>query len=810
MGTPELEAAISLHKAGQLAEAQRCYLAMLKADPNCADAYHLLGVIEMQQLNHGKAKTLIGHAIALRPEVGSFHTNLGVCLTRLAEFESAEKTLQEAIRLSPSSPDALNNLGSLLLEVGRVAESLDLFQRALAASAGRSLDARINYAVAANLGDDGLSLHLLEELYGEYPRVLVEHVGFRWLALRWAMSRFFGRYAPEAFAAELADAALVDRVCDEFRANTHFVHDVSWDLPHRVSDPYAVRLPEGNYFLNRFLSESFPRHGKGGSWQPQAVLFMTNVLKALGYFGLVARVYRHLRRHAGFAEWAWIGIGDLVHLRAIWAQTLIAYDRVGSGGEASPASRRPGGKLSAAGVAYRCASRAAGGADTMARVLMARTAIDVGRHRGAVRELIGVLRSAPDCHTARWLLCDALAFVGREAASRGIFATLREPLLAFSQASKLPLTFAPAVQVGRLVGSLAGRDDLRATPLLAACRQEARYAVIGPGLSFERRVTLSFPEVSLLECADGQSIDNRLLRTPSGDIVWQVQHLGRSEADYFSAVVKSIGAERIVTMLPEQWLQLDGAVPLAPMTGSRDNYYHFLFDVLPTLKLVLGTAGYETTVFVAQGELRAWQQELLALCGIDRRQVVSLPASSVWGAKRMVAATAFSHNLAPHPAAVKLIRDCFASRLAGQSPRPGKRLYLARDPAKEGRRRRVANEDELIAIARDHGFELVYPESLGIAGQIDAFRDAEAICGPGGAAFANLVFAPRGAKAIMLTGQGAVGETYTALASSVGVDAITVMGQGHPRPHRRALWTEFDFAVAPAELLSGLQACRLA
>ena len=40
--------AVMHHQAGQLSKAEACYRQVLKADPNHADAVHLLGVIALQ------------------------------------------------------------------------------------------------------------------------------------------------------------------------------------------------------------------------------------------------------------------------------------------------------------------------------------------------------------------------------------------------------------------------------------------------------------------------------------------------------------------------------------------------------------------------------------------------------------------------------------------------------------------------------------------------------------------------------------------------------------------------------------------
>ena len=64
----KLEAGISHHKAGRLADAKRLYSEILSREPKHFVALHLLGVIGYQQGDADRATTLIGKAIAIRPD----------------------------------------------------------------------------------------------------------------------------------------------------------------------------------------------------------------------------------------------------------------------------------------------------------------------------------------------------------------------------------------------------------------------------------------------------------------------------------------------------------------------------------------------------------------------------------------------------------------------------------------------------------------------------------------------------------------------------------------------------------------------
>jgi tetratricopeptide (TPR) repeat protein len=126
-----LNAAIELHRAGQLASAARLYQKVLSQDKDNAEALHLLGVLHHQQGDNQMAVEMIGRAVALQPNVAVFHTNLAEAYRCLGQFERAIGCCQVALRFSPNSPEALCNLGVALEGLGRHAEAVEKFERAL-------------------------------------------------------------------------------------------------------------------------------------------------------------------------------------------------------------------------------------------------------------------------------------------------------------------------------------------------------------------------------------------------------------------------------------------------------------------------------------------------------------------------------------------------------------------------------------------------------------------------------------------------------------------------------------------------------
>lgn len=128
---PTLDQALQLHQAGQLDRAQRLYQQLLAAQPDNADALHLLGVALHQKGDHTRAVQLINRAIALQPGVAAFHCNLGEILRVTGQFERAVACFQTALRLDPRYADAASNLGLVYSTQGRLDEAITLFERAI-------------------------------------------------------------------------------------------------------------------------------------------------------------------------------------------------------------------------------------------------------------------------------------------------------------------------------------------------------------------------------------------------------------------------------------------------------------------------------------------------------------------------------------------------------------------------------------------------------------------------------------------------------------------------------------------------------
>jgi predicted O-linked N-acetylglucosamine transferase (SPINDLY family) len=126
------ETGLQCHRAGNLREAERLYRNVLAAQPNHADAIHLLGVIASQSGQHAVALEMIGKAIAINPaSAGDYYSNYGLALAGLGRIDEAIAAYEKSLSLRPDLAAAHSNLAEALCAKGRFAEAVGKFNRAI-------------------------------------------------------------------------------------------------------------------------------------------------------------------------------------------------------------------------------------------------------------------------------------------------------------------------------------------------------------------------------------------------------------------------------------------------------------------------------------------------------------------------------------------------------------------------------------------------------------------------------------------------------------------------------------------------------
>lgn len=126
-----LRAAVASHQAGQFAQAERQYRALLRIEPANADALNNLALICLERGHGDEAARLARRAVKTAPQSPEAHCTLGNALQTLNRNDEAILSYRMAIRLRPKMVAAYRNLGLAMLAAGRPSDAMASFEAAL-------------------------------------------------------------------------------------------------------------------------------------------------------------------------------------------------------------------------------------------------------------------------------------------------------------------------------------------------------------------------------------------------------------------------------------------------------------------------------------------------------------------------------------------------------------------------------------------------------------------------------------------------------------------------------------------------------
>lgn len=206
------------------------------------------------------------------------------------------------------------------------------------------------------------------------------------------------------------------------------------------------------------------------------------------------------------------------------------------------------------------------------------------------------------------------------------------------------------------------------------------------------------------------------------------------------------------------------------LLGERGiGFPQWFYEILPKLYWFEGylEATSDTPILISNSPLESYQKQSLNLMGYSSETWVEHTNTSLM--KRLV--------IPPHPRREKgthlyslspqinWIRKRILSNLSDFNNQFSNRVYVSRADAS---RRRVRNEDAVMDMLTEFGFERYEPGKLSLDAQIQLFAEADIVVGPHGLAFTNLIYAEN-ASVIELFPRGGATELYFLLANERGL-----------------------------------------
>ena len=213
---------------------------------------------------------------------------------------------------------------------------------------------------------------------------------------------------------------------------------------------------------------------------------------------------------------------------------------------------------------------------------------------------------------------------------------------------------------------------------------------------------------------------------------------------------------------PRKLRNLNGKV-LSLLTGGggNNNYWHWLFDVLPRLSLCSKFVNLnEIDYFLLPNLLKKFQKETLDCLNIPKHKRISSEKFRHIKAKELIitdhplvtSGNATKDNLNIHNWIILWLKNNFLSSDIKINQKIKKKIYIDRSDTKSNllSQRFISNEDEIKKYLLKNNFIFVKLHETSFREQVNLFHNAECIVGQHGAGFVNVVFCKPGTKIIEL------------------------------------------------------------
>jgi predicted O-linked N-acetylglucosamine transferase (SPINDLY family) len=178
----EFATAVAAFRAGDLASAGDRARALLRNDPDHANAWNLLGAIAIEEGDEGLAASHFEQAATLAPRDPEIIGNLAETRRRTGDLDGAESWCRKALEVDAQCHAAMHTLALVLSAQGRSEEACGYFQRLLG-SVPDFAKARSGYLFLLNVSEVADAPQLLAE-----HRRLAQHISVpeRWRAVQHA------------------------------------------------------------------------------------------------------------------------------------------------------------------------------------------------------------------------------------------------------------------------------------------------------------------------------------------------------------------------------------------------------------------------------------------------------------------------------------------------------------------------------------------------------------------------------------------------------------------------------------------------
>jgi capsular polysaccharide biosynthesis protein len=172
-------------------------------------------------------------------------------------------------------------------------------------------------------------------------------------------------------------------------------------------------------------------------------------------------------------------------------------------------------------------------------------------------------------------------------------------------------------------------------------------------------------------------------------------------------------------------------------------HFHWFMEVLPRIWTIRDRAKKFVLLLPDTPYVRKVGLESLNLLNLDFEDFVLMKEGDFYRARDLYFV---SRVTAPGQTHDRIMKEINAGFVGGRADGQNK-IYISRAKA---RVRKVLNEQELIPLLKDHGFELLYGEDFSLGEQIEIFAKCSTLMGIHGAGLTNCIFMKPGGNVIEL------------------------------------------------------------
>ena len=194
-------------------------------------------------------------------------------------------------------------------------------------------------------------------------------------------------------------------------------------------------------------------------------------------------------------------------------------------------------------------------------------------------------------------------------------------------------------------------------------------------------------------------------------------------------------------------------VSLAQGASGDNNYFHWMFDILPKIKIILSNYKINNIDYFYMPEIQPFQKKILSIFGFKKFNIINSKKNKHIQADKII--------IPEHPWYVKntideevnnlpiwiskwLRKICLKNK---KNNIKVEKVFIDRSES-EYKRCQLINNDQIKKYLLKKGFKSIKVGKLDFLDQIALFNNAKFIIGPHGAAFTNLIFCKKNTKVI--------------------------------------------------------------